>query len=169
MSVIKEYLVLYLSFSNVTKQKFLGSLFFDLSIGLITSETVPNWKEQVLRKRYAKTKVAGSSKSYLSTLGITKTDAGWIKYLSKMLLDVLFFTSSVWQFSNIYLMDLDHLNTTSSSIIEATIHFGCIIHCISPFKINFKALLEKNLKHSPFQAWHQLSSPLCSCPWFCVR
>ena len=45
MSVIKEYLVLYLSFSNVTKQKFLGSLFFDLSIGLITSETVPNWKE----------------------------------------------------------------------------------------------------------------------------
>ena len=33
---------IYLSFSNVTKQKFLGSLFFDLSIGLITSETAPN-------------------------------------------------------------------------------------------------------------------------------
>ena len=31
-----------LSFSKVTKQKFLGSLFFDLSIGLITSETAPN-------------------------------------------------------------------------------------------------------------------------------
>ena len=51
MSVIKEYLVLYLSFSNVTKQKFLGSLFFDLSIGLITSETVPNWRESSLREQ----------------------------------------------------------------------------------------------------------------------
>ena len=61
-----------------------------------------------------------------------------------MLLDVLFFASSVWQFSNIYLKDLGHFNTTSSSILEATIHFGCIIQCISPFRKNLKALLKKN-------------------------
>ena len=45
-----------------------------------------------------------------------------VKYLGKMLLDVLFFASSVWQFSNIYLKVLGHFNTTSLSILEAAIH-----------------------------------------------
>ena len=76
-------------------------------------------------------------------LKLSGQDWCWLnnKYLSKMLLDVLFFASSVWQFSNIYLKDLGHLNTTSSSILEATILLRSMIYCISPFKK--KTLLEK--------------------------